>query len=635
MVTEVQPTLPPVWLPEVREIVCREALKPLGLTLSPEFLAALTPQPRFKMVTGGWQAGKALALGTEIRTLAGPRRVEDMQVGDVVFDHEGMACRVKAVSPVWEDRKCWRIRFSDQTSVVVDEEHEWLIERTQNWARSSEETPFRETINSRYTTRALRALKLPLRLPGCDLELVAMEETPNRDTQCIEVDSAWHTFQLANGAPTCNSTELAAEVWCETPMMVPGETYLIWIIVPSYRSPHKEIDYLEQWGRKTGILTYSHLPPPDRGQPCAIEFNLNGARCRIETKTAKDIEGIAGEPCDMVIIAEPGQMPETIVNQVQGRVITKRGRIVAGGTIEDAEMKVRFAWYPEMAASLEAEGPNDEAASFRLPSWSNLAVFPGGRRDPEILRLELPPPKGLGRQAFDRRIGGKPEGVEFPVYPQIHDAVFDENDPTRCGYHFDCSNLRLAWQWHVGAGGHDYGEGEGHPSTLVACTVLPSAIDPAGLLVVRDAWWAESEDITLIESTRRLMGQKYRITRKRWAFDPTQREAARMAGAWAATTSTTQGSARGWRVGLVHARLNHDLIRFDLANPRVVALFKEMRLVHKIRKRMPGRGTVWIYNRDKDDLTAGLEMANELIFSVPAEKPDEFIRLPDMVSMPA
>lgn len=639
MVADVEPTLPPVRNPTARRIICEAALSRLGLTLSPEFLDALCPQPRFKIVTGGWQAGKALDLGTELRTIHGPRRIQDMQPGDIVFDHEGSPTLVKAVSPVWENRKCWRIRFSDMTSVVVDEEHEWLIERTQNWARSSEDTSqWRETSSARYTTKAMRHLKMPLKLPGSDVFITGFEETVNRDTQCIEVDSPWHTFQLANGAPTCNSTELAAEVWCETPLMSHDMKYLIWIIVPSYRSPHKEIDYLKAWGEAAGILTYARVPGPEQGVPCVLEY-WQGV-VKIETKTAQDIAGIAGEPCDMVIVAEPGQMPETVVNQVQGRVITKRGRIVLGGTIEDAEMKVRYAWYPEMAATLEAEGPNDEACSVRLPSWANLAVFPRGRRDPEIVRMEQDPPRGLGKLAFDRRVGGAPEGVEFPVYPQIHQAAIDlqtvyKDDPTQSPYHFDCRPPNLQWSWWHGAGGHDYGEGgDNHPSALVAGTVLPSAVDPAGLLVVRDAWLSNTMDITEIESARRLMGQKYRITYSRWAFDPQQREAARLAGGWPASPGSTQGASRWFRVGLINARLNRDLLRFDLSNPRVRELFIEMGMVQKLRRRVPGRGTMWIYNREKDDMTASLETLNELIFSVPADPPERMFQLPDLVMLP-
>lgn len=60
-------------------------------------------------------------------------------------------------------------------------------------------------------------------------------------------------------------------------------------------------------------------------------------------------------------------------------------------------------WFEELFTRWQ--GPNNEQArSFSLPTWVNTKIFPGGRKDPEIIRLEgqTPPDK------FLERYGGVP-----------------------------------------------------------------------------------------------------------------------------------------------------------------------------------------------------------------------------------
>jgi phage terminase large subunit-like protein len=72
--------------------------------------------------------GKALALDTPIPTPAGWAQMGDLRVGDWVFDETGRMCTVTAAMQVQHDRPCFRVRFSDGTSIVADEAHEWFVE---------------------------------------------------------------------------------------------------------------------------------------------------------------------------------------------------------------------------------------------------------------------------------------------------------------------------------------------------------------------------------------------------------------------------------------------------------------------------------------------------------------------------
>lgn len=72
------------------------------------------------------QSGKALALDTPIATPAGWKFMGDLKVSDQVFDENGKACDVVAVA-FWDDRPCYRVAFSDGSSIVADVNHEWRV----------------------------------------------------------------------------------------------------------------------------------------------------------------------------------------------------------------------------------------------------------------------------------------------------------------------------------------------------------------------------------------------------------------------------------------------------------------------------------------------------------------------------
>jgi phage terminase large subunit-like protein len=81
--------------------------------------------------------GKGLALDTPIPTPHGWTTMGALRPGDRVFDETGASCTVKFVSPIHVGLKCWRLTFSDGTSIVADEQHRWLTTpRWRPWAAS-------------------------------------------------------------------------------------------------------------------------------------------------------------------------------------------------------------------------------------------------------------------------------------------------------------------------------------------------------------------------------------------------------------------------------------------------------------------------------------------------------------------
>jgi replicative DNA helicase len=70
--------------------------------------------------------GKALALDTAIPTPQGWTTMGALEVGDSVIGDDGLPVRVSGVTEAWRNRPCYRVTFSDGTSIVADAEHEWL-----------------------------------------------------------------------------------------------------------------------------------------------------------------------------------------------------------------------------------------------------------------------------------------------------------------------------------------------------------------------------------------------------------------------------------------------------------------------------------------------------------------------------
>ena len=75
------------------------------------------------------KTGKALALDTPLATPDGWTTMGAVQPGDMVFDERGEPCRVTFATEVMHGHDCYRVAFSDGTSIVADADHLWQVER--------------------------------------------------------------------------------------------------------------------------------------------------------------------------------------------------------------------------------------------------------------------------------------------------------------------------------------------------------------------------------------------------------------------------------------------------------------------------------------------------------------------------
>ena len=191
------------------------------------------------------------------------------------------------------------------------------------------------------------------------------------------------------------------------------ETPLLWLVAQDYERTKAEFDYICSSFEKLGIA-YEASKRVDPG-----EISVSG-KFLVQTKSAKDPRRIAVKAPDGIIGCEASQLDYETYLRLLGRAAEKRAWILLSGTFESS-----LGWYPSLYQRWLA--PNAEGArSFSLPTWSNLAIFPGGRKDPEILRLEA----NSSPDWFMERYGGvpcPPKGLVFDVFRnEIHTGVGDK-----------------------------------------------------------------------------------------------------------------------------------------------------------------------------------------------------------------
>jgi len=74
---------------------------------------------------------KGLALNTPIATIFGWKNMEDIIVGDIIFDGNGVATRVQHVSEIHYN-PCYKILFDTNDELIADHEHRWVVTKRNN-----------------------------------------------------------------------------------------------------------------------------------------------------------------------------------------------------------------------------------------------------------------------------------------------------------------------------------------------------------------------------------------------------------------------------------------------------------------------------------------------------------------------
>lgn len=171
-----------------------------------------------------------------------------------------------------------------------------------------------------------------------------------------------------------------------------------WIIGPEYTDCEKEFRVVYNTFKKLGIDQVS----------TKFLNNVESGSMRIHTRWGFDIqcrsarhpESLVGEGLDFVLIVEAGRHHRRMFTEyVRPALSDKRGWSLMTGVPEIAAETALLYWAYERGQ----DSTKAQWASWRMPSWNNTVVFPGGRHDPEILEAE----DDLTDDEFRRQYGGE------------------------------------------------------------------------------------------------------------------------------------------------------------------------------------------------------------------------------------
>ena len=182
---------------------------------------------------------------------------------------------------------------------------------------------------------------------------------------------------------------------------------LYWLIGSSYGETIKEFTYIADDLRALGMP----VKQSTRVDPGSIEIKFpdeRKPRLRIETKSATDITKMSKDSPHGIIICEPGQVDVLVFDRAQGRITPMNGWLLMGGTFETS-----VGWFVQLWEAWQSGA--DDRQSFSLPSWTNKAIYPGGRNDPKILDLE----RHSSDQFFMERIAGRPVPPKGLVFSEF------------------------------------------------------------------------------------------------------------------------------------------------------------------------------------------------------------------------
>lgn len=188
---------------------------------------------------------------------------------------------------------------------------------------------------------------------------------------------------------------------------------LFWLIGKDYASARGEFQHCADDFTRLDAIERNGLSQPDQGQ---WTMHLKGG-IEIMTVSADDPLKIATRAPAGIVLAEAGQLEFTTFLRAFARTAEGRARgngwLLLAGTFEKSRL-----WYRELFQI--GRGVNQYGLrSHSLPTWSNRAVFPGGREDPAIKAMEA----ALSADLFAERFAGVPAAREGIVFPEFRETT--------------------------------------------------------------------------------------------------------------------------------------------------------------------------------------------------------------------
>lgn len=124
----------------------------------PKQLDALLDMRKELLYGGAAGGGKLLNIFEKVLTTGGFKTVNDLNIGDTVFDENGKQCFVVAKSGIEYNRECYKLYFSDGSEIIAADTHLWpavsMEEETKRIRRTPEFRAKRRAIRPKRGTGA-------------------------------------------------------------------------------------------------------------------------------------------------------------------------------------------------------------------------------------------------------------------------------------------------------------------------------------------------------------------------------------------------------------------------------------------------------------------------------------------------
>ena len=181
-------------------------------------------------------------------------------------------------------------------------------------------------------------------------------------------------------------------------------TDLVFVAGQEYENTEPEFEYLVESLEKVGAVTRVHTPRRDRWEA----WLATGGYVRTVSLRAKGPDALiaTGKAPGVIVLSEAGLLDFSHFVAAWMRCAEQRGVVVAAGTLKGSK-----PWYAEKFREFRGANPYN-GRSVSLPSWGNLAVYPGGETDPTIVAMR----EALDDQTFDERVGAEPVASALLVF---------------------------------------------------------------------------------------------------------------------------------------------------------------------------------------------------------------------------
>ena len=238
------------------------------------------------------------------------------------------------------------------------------------------------------------------------------------------------------GKSTIGGRDLVAEAAKTYPLLSmlrdTGKKRRFWIVGPDYSDCEKEFRYLFDDLKRLEMPfdrpgTYNH---PEQGN---MHIEIWDGAFQVHTRSARHPESLDGEGLEGVELVEAAKLKPFVYHKyIRPALADVRGWLLATSTPEGKN------WFYDLW--LRGQDPERvNWGSWRLPSWLNSKIFPGGRRDEEILEMEL----DMSAERFQQEIG-----ADFTEFVGRVFKTFEEET------HVRDLDFNPAWPVHIAT---DYG----------------------------------------------------------------------------------------------------------------------------------------------------------------------------------